>query len=620
MPEFFQLLHFSHPYFIWGAIIPVVVIIISYISNFYTSNQYCDKELLAWVVTKNTHSIVDKLFLNKVTAILAWVLFCISLSGPRINIDERSLEAAKKYNNAAVIVLDVSRSMLAEDVYPNRITKAKLAIEAILSNSSNFLFSLVIYAHNAHVVIPLTYDSNVIRDVLDSIRPNMLPVEGSNYISGLNISADQLKLSGVENKSIILFSDGDFDKNDTKVNELKVNSIPVNVFGVGTREGQPIPNKNGGWLTLNNKPIFSSLNEVKLKEISSKHNGIYNSLGTDIKQNDFNLLKYSGHTLSTSSSEKTIVIWKQVYNWFLVPAIILFLLSTLRYRGNARKTEQVQPQQIIPVVFLLGLSFMVFTPSSANATENPIETANYAYHNNNFIKSETLYKKLNGFDALIGQANSVYKQKNYSKAIHLYTQAILSANNKDNRSTALFNLANTYYLIGDYSQSILLYRDALKYNPSHKHSLINIEYAIAIDKKVKRELALRNGNKTTIRPGSGPSTARIEQGIDIGNSKVTLADEDTNESPLYTLPLNDLFINKLVERGINHSNISSTKIDAPLTNSQWNFEHTTLDMVELLVKQEKIDNYNLWKRLFEIEEGFPAPVETPHVKPGVKAW
>jgi len=619
MPDFIQSLHFSHPYYIAGILIPVVIMGSSYIYNFYSSNRYCDKALLAWAVVKSKKSLANKLFLDKIIPILAWILLCIALMGPRINSDKRTLEPSKKYTNAAVLVLDVSKSMLVEDVYPNRISKAKLAIEAILTNANNLMFSLVIYANNAHVVIPLTFDANVIRNVLPSIQPNMLPVEGSNATSGLNLALDQLNLSDTQTKSVFLFSDGDFNEIIQKNSVRKLNNIPINVFGVGTHEGLPIPDTKGGWLTINNKTVISRLNEVSLKEIARGNNGIYKAISSNLNQADFSLRKLTGSSIDAVSTDKTIVIWKQIYSWFLVPAIVLFLFSTLQY--NRKKNIIIQTN---PLLILLAISIISFIPTEIKANDALLEAANMAYHNKNFIKAEKLYKKSPGFFGFMGQANSVYKQKNYSAAIHLYTQAILTATNNDNRATALFNLANTFYMLGDYSQSISLYKDALKYNPTHNQSKINLEYAIAIDTKVKKALALRRGKKKIdsyeTRAGNGSRSERIEQGVDIGNSKITLANDENNTSTLYSLPENDENITKLIERGIKYSNISSTRIETSISSSQWEFEHTTLDMVDLLVKQEKINNYKLWKRLFEIEEGFPAPVDTPHIKPGVNPW
>ena len=608
MLEYILTIQLTQPYIVIAALIPFVIFVGSYLLSHYSSTQYCDKNLLSWVIVKNKGAYGKSVFSGKILPTIAWILFCIALSGPRVNVNELSLEETKKYNNASVIVLDLSKSMLVDDVYPDRATKAKLAIKSVLSNSENILFSLVVFGNNAHVVIPLTHDKSVILDVLDSIKPNMLPIEGSNYQVGINKALDQLSQADVENKSVLIFTDGDFEISQDEVN---LTNIRMNFFGLGTLEGKPIPKKYGGWVSYNNKSIISKLNITNLKALAERYNGSYKTVTVDLKDNEYNIPGSS----TTNLSSKTIIIWEDIYAWFLVPAIFIFLFSTLALKETTAR---------INLLLLLSTSFFIINPSESYASESFVELADKAYHNNNFIKSESLYLNVEGFDGLMGQANSVYRQKNYSKSLHLYTKALLSTNNDKNRATALFNLANTYYILGDYTQSKTLYKDSLKYNPTLKRSKVNLSYAVAIEDKVKKELAILNGNKSKtrkgIKPGSGPSTTDIEQGVDVGNSKVTLSDSDTNQNFLYSTPLNDKQIRKLIERGIEYSKISSTKFDAVESITQWDFDFTTIDMIELLVKQEKLDNYNLWKRLFEIETGFPAPVETPHIYPGVNPW
>lgn len=624
MPEFIKLLNFSNPYFLSGIAIPVIILGISYLRNFISLNRYCDKHLLPWAIAKDKESLPNKILHGKMLPIISWVLFCIAIAGPRINIDERSSVTQKSYDSATVIVLDVSRSMLAEDIYPNRISKAKLLIDTILATSTQRLFSLVVYANNAHTVIPLTYDNNVIRNVIKSIHPNMLPVEGSNVESGLSLATTLLKQPNIKNRSILLFSDGDFNPIKKSSASVLNEKIKINVFGIGTNEGQAIPLKNGGWLSYNNRPVISRLNKAKLKKIAADYKGEYHTIQDNLNNASIKLTALSGETSSIKNSTNTIVIWKQVYNWFLIPAIFLYLLSTVSINNPFTRLHikliNIKPgnNAIVPSI---GLLFILSTiPSSSEAKQSSLEQANTAYFNKNYIKSEALYKKSRGYDAIFGRANSLYKQKNYLKAIHFYTQAILITNTNENRARALYNLANSYYLIGDYTQAINLYRDTLKYKPEFDKAKINLQYAIALDLKVKRALALRKGKKSSSpRTGSGPRSSSVEQGVDVGTSKVTLGESD-DKFTFYNLPLNDKLTNQLINRGIKYSRISSTKIDKLTSNKDWNFEYTTLDMVELLVKQEKIDNFNLWKRLFEIEEGFPAPVEEPHSKPGVNPW
>jgi len=622
MFDLIKTINFSSPHFLFLAFIPVLILFASYISNLFSLNRYCDKNLLAWVTITKDDSFIDRVIQGKITATISWILFCVALSGPRMNIDQRSLEVKNKYNTATIIVLDLSRSMLVEDIYPNRISKAKLLIGSILTASSQRLFSLVIYANTAHTVIPLTYDKNVIRQVLKSIEPNMLPVEGSNFQSGLELAFSILKTSKVKDKSVILVSDGDFNQNEI-INYKS--EIPVNVFGLGSQEGEAIPAKTGGWLNFEGRPVISRLNEVKLKEISNYYKGHYQKITDNIDTIKIRKVAFSrAASLSTSSSDKIIVIWKSLHHWFLIPAILIFLLNTASIKSSIPLSKR---KTIISLTIGIVISLLALPPSSnasnlnsKSNSESTIELADTAYSNKNYILSERLYKQIKGFDALLGQANSLYKQKLYQKAIAIYTRAILTITTNNKRSMALYNLANSYYIIGDYSQAVNIYKDTLKYKPNFRKAKDNLEYATFLEQQVKQALALRKKYQASAsRLGSGPRSANVEQGMDIGTSKVTLG-ESSKEVSFYNLPQNNISSNQLIERGIKYSRISAPKNDAVISTDNWDYEYTTFDMVELLVKQEKIDNFNLWKRLFEIEEGFPAPVAEPQIKPGVKPW
>lgn len=628
MPDFFSNLSFSQPYFLVFALIPFLLLMLSRLFSNLSLNRYCDKNLQAWVISNNKKTLNEKLYLSIAPPLIGWILLSIALAGPRINIDKRSLDNKIEYNNAIVFVLDLSKSMLAEDVYPDRITKAKLVIEKILANTKNYLSSLVVYANKAHIVVPLTYDKNIILNALQSMRPDMLPVEGSEYITGLQLAATQLPESTATNKMMVLLSDGDF-KIKTNVQDSILSTIPINTIGVGTLEGQVIPNKDGSWLTFKNRPVISRLNTVNLKAIARRFNGAYYHAKGEIKQNDIQAIINVNTPSLTETGSKTIIIWQQIYQWFLIPALVLFVISTVQIkRMKSSATENTSDTATLPIKYTLSaitvtlFSFILY-PTNSNA--NSIEQANIQYLKKNYLKAEKLYKTANDFSGLLGHANSAYKQHDYTKALHLYTQAIAKALNDTDRATAMFNLANTYYTIGDYEQAISIYRDTLRYSPKLKKAKINLEYAIIINKQVKRALALRNSKKNNVekisRTGNGPKSADVESGTDVGNSKVSLSDnKEDSKQALYNSPDNKEIINQMIQRGIKHSIVSSSKIDNISKNSQWDYEYTTLNMVELIVKQEKEDDFNLWKRLFEIEEGFPAPVDTPHIKKGVNPW
>ena len=574
------------------------------------TNRYCDRKLLPWVISKSEPSIKNYFANNKLISSLCWVLFCVALSGPRVNIEEYSLINDKKYDHAVALVLDVSSSMLVEDIYPSRISKAKLAINKLITSSGDTLISLVVFSNTAHTVIPLTYDHSVIRDVLPSIQPDMLPVAGSNYVAGIIHAKKLLEKSDAKNKVIFLLSDGDFPVKN-KNTHLPITNVPVHVLGFGTNEGHPVPLSSGGWLNFDNKPVISRLNTVKLKAISKETNGKYFYINKNFDYTKINIIKLTGNTVTSKSTKNTIVVWNPIQNWFLIPATFLFIISTLQFNRNT----------IVAALTMIGVFFAIMPINESIADEATFYDANKAYKKNNFLKAEKLYKKLAGYNALIGLGNSLYRQNNFKSAVNIYSQAILMANSDSSRASALFNLANTYYKIGNYSQAVQLYQDAIKYNSSFTQAKNNLEYAAILYENVKKAIALRGGLPAkSIRPGRGPRSARIEPGVDIGNSKVTLDDSEIENKVIEFSKENNSVINELIKRGVKYSNISTTKIDKTTSDEQWLYDYTTMDMVELNIKQEKQDSHKLWKRLFEIESGFPAPVETPHHKPEVNPW
>ena len=610
MLDIIREINFSHPHLLYLSIIPIIILVLSRVFSTNTLRQYCDRKMQSWAVTNTGSSNIKFKVLNVILPIIAWVLFVIALSGPRIISDKYSLKNNKQYDQAVVFVLDISKSMLAQDIYPDRISKAKIIINRVVSQAKNTKFALSVFSYNAHTVIPLTYDKNVISSTLNALQPNMLPVEGTRPIVALNHAYNLLTDSNLKYMRIVLLTDGDIQNNIQDI-LLKTN-IEHYVIGIGTPEGGPLPAKNGGWEVFDNKSVISRLNDSRIEQLSKKINATYFKVRGEVDADIINKIIKNPLSSKLSKQKNTLIVWKQIYHWFLVAGLVLYFISTIRFKFRL---------QNIKMIIICGLVY--FNPVVTNESyANDIDAANELYYKNNFVQAENLYRKLDGFNAVIGLANSVYRQKNYTQALSLYTKAIQFASHDHQFATALFNLANTYYILGDYKQAINLYRDVLNYQPNSVASKTNLEYAIIINEQVERALAIKIGRtgKIQVKPGSGPRSVTIAEGIDIGKSRVSLSDDENNDASEFNYEELPGIDTSLIQRGINHSKVSSTSITESKLDTQWQYDATTLDMIEILAKQEKANDYRLWKRLFEIEEGFPAPVDTPHVIKGIKPW
>jgi len=580
-----------------------------------SKSVYADTHLLNWatVSTKN-HTISKSLsFIN--LPVIAWVCLCISLSGPRtIN---QILGDKDNTNSDIVIALDLSRSMQVTDVKPSRFSAATTAISQLIAKLEKSRVSIVLFSSTAHTLVPLTSDKKALSHYLNSIRADMLPNEGTKTPAALALGMEELKNTDSKNKKILLVSDGGGDKDNTLyqsgswkrvIARLKKDNVKVYIWGIGTREGGGIPAEQGGWITDDNKKVLSSYTDSLHKVLSNITGGKYSKLNryniesliTEINNDR------AGNSNPISESNNSITLWDEYYLYFFIVACLLFLLG--KYRFLPKKTNSVV------TVFFIVFSALLTIPSQKSYANSEMSSAYIAYQQGDYRLAASLYRQQSGYPALMGQASAVYKHSLFNQAINLYIQAALEASTDTLRADALFNLANTYYKIGDYATAAETYKDSLVYRPNDKATDTNLSLAIILKKQVEVEIRKISIN----RAGKGPRKAKLKDGTDTTGSKVSISDEDEIKK---SRPNNasDIFISNnfaLISRGIEFSTLSANQTILN-TNDDWRYR---------LISSGNDQAYNinnehkLWKRLFEIETGYPAPEDKPRIIDGVKPW
>ena len=154
-----------------------------------------------------------------------------------------------KRADALVLVLDLSASMLAADVQPSRIQRARQKILDLLDLRAEGVTGLVVFAGDAHVVTPLTDDTRTIANLMPALSPNIMPLPGANATAGIEAAANLLITAGAQGGQILLMTDGlpGFDTARAK-NALELSGAALAVLAIGTKSGAPIPLPNGGFL------------------------------------------------------------------------------------------------------------------------------------------------------------------------------------------------------------------------------------------------------------------------------------------------------------------------------------------------------------------------------------
>ena len=236
-----------------------------------------------------------------------------------------------------VIALDVSKSMLATDLSPNRLERAKQMILKLMDQMPNDRIALVLFAGKAYMQMPLTIDHGAAAIFVSSATPDAIPAQGTVFSDALQMSARAFNTKEGRFKSVILISDGeDHDEEALKTAEsISQQGIMVCTVGIGSPEGSQIPDNatNDYKRDAMGNIVISKLNEDELKQISEKTNGIYVHFeSSDQTIND--LMQQLSQVEKKTFTDVSLLNYTTYYMWF---AGLMFLLLILEFVLPERK-------------------------------------------------------------------------------------------------------------------------------------------------------------------------------------------------------------------------------------------------------------------------------------------
>jgi Ca-activated chloride channel family protein len=267
----FDLVHFIRP--LWLLALPLAILLPWWWRRMRKPagdwEKVCDPHLLRWLSVSQGGS-AGSSKRGAIVSGLAIAIAVLALSGPSWQELPESTLAAR---DARVIALDLSSSMLAEDLRPSRMARARFRIADLLAQSEEGQTGLVAYAGDAYVVSPLTNDTNTIASLLPSLGPDVMPVSGSRGDKALNLAAALLQRAGFERGEILLVTDASDSRTEAKARELFDRGIVVSVLGVGTKEGAPIPSGTGFVSDRSGNVVIARLDEAALQRVASAGGG-----------------------------------------------------------------------------------------------------------------------------------------------------------------------------------------------------------------------------------------------------------------------------------------------------------------------------------------------------------
>jgi len=274
--------------------------------------------------------------------IIAIISLIIGLANPQFG---SKLEEVKREGIDIMIAIDLSNSMLAEDLPPNRLQRAKQSISRMIDRLQGDRIGIVVFAGHAYVQLPITTDYSAAKLFLSTINTDIIPTQGTAIGKAINLCMSSYDFENGQSKSIIVITDGE-NHEDNAIDEAKEaykKGVIVHTIGMGSEQGGPIPTNNRGQYLKdkNNQTVITKLNESMLKQIASSGNGSYiransTSSGLDALFNEINKME------KNKIDSKVFTDYKDRFQWLLGLAIFILTLEIILLERKNKWSNKIQ--------------------------------------------------------------------------------------------------------------------------------------------------------------------------------------------------------------------------------------------------------------------------------------
>ena len=435
--------------------------------------------------------------------LIGLLLLIVSLASPSGSVRE---EREKIEARSIMIVIDISRSMFATDLQPNRLHAAKASVLELLDRFSSDRIGLIAFSGTAWVQVPLTLDHQALRSTLEQLNttisesPDWIPRDGSDLPSAVRLAVRTLQKNAPPSSSVIILSDGENHHLGVPEAAIEAAASKVTVFsiGFGTTEGSTIPDPSsadGNFYDHDGSLVISSLNREPLALLCRITGGTY-SEGANGR-----FLSQVQTAVERTASVELEGSWRQIesplFQWFLGPSILFFSAGMVLISGyplgRRKKQRNLGPAM---TTLLSGLLILAFSFPSQAAPLLPIP-ATRALTKGDPEKALLLFKQEirtskgeRKARLHLGAAAAAYRVGDFLTAQQYYSGALLSTD-LEVRNQAHFGIGNASFYRGlrslatspdspsilrHWSDSISHFNEALKIDPSSNKAFENLEY------------------------------------------------------------------------------------------------------------------------------------------------
>jgi Ca-activated chloride channel family protein len=483
---------FGQPFWFWAfALFPVLLLC-------FVQNERRREKMLRLLVAARlqqrlvgTVSIVRRR-LRFALLLLSLACVIVSLAQPRLGY---TWEQSKRKGRDVLIAIDCSRSMLATDLAPNRLGRAKLAAQDFIGQLQGDRIGLIAFAGSAFLQAPLTIDYGAVLNSLTELDTTVIPRGGTNIAAAIKEAVDAFGKGESDNRCLLIFTDGEeLDADGLAAAAAQKDKIKIFTVGLGSPDGSliPLPGQDGGTTFLKDESgqiVKSKLDEGRLRGIAEATGGFYVHLlhGPAEMQQIVRtgLGQMKEQEIDARMSRRPI----QRYQWPLAAGLVLLIGSTLiseRKRPARRKIGAVS----LAAIVLLG-----FLPTAFGAKNSGVEAYERQDYQGAMGEFGRQLQRMKDSEALhFNLGTAAYKSGDFGKALEAFAKAVTSSD-PQLRGAAEYNLGNTLFQRGvvaaekdrkvrEWKDALQHYEQALQVEPKNR----NAEYNRDVVRKLLAEL------------------------------------------------------------------------------------------------------------------------------------
>ena len=428
----------------------------------------------------------------------ALALIIVMLARPQLG---TKISHEKRQGIETIIAMDISNSMLAQDVTPSRLDRCKMMVENLVDNFTDDKIGLIVFAGDAFIQLPITSDYVSAKMFLADIQPSLIATQGTDIALAISKAVNSFTQEEGIGKALIVITDGEDHEGGAveAAQEARKKGMRVYVLGVGSKGGAPIPDGNGGYMKDRaGNTVMTRLNQDMCRDIAKAGGGAY----IHVDNNSDAQRQLDNELAKLSKKETETTVYSDFDEQFQAVGILVLLLliaelCLLECKNPLLKNVRFFKGKRRYASAILALMLVSAIPTQAQSDRSNIREGNRLFRSGKHADSEVSYRKAmeknpRNPQAAYNLGNALFAQKKDSAAVVAYQSGVQLETSAIRKAMGYHNMGVVCQSHKMFSEAIEAYKNALRLNPKDDEARYNLELC---KKQQKKQQDKKNQDK-----------------------------------------------------------------------------------------------------------------------------